>query len=70
MMILAGTVGWILGLHYWESRTFGPLDPSKTFRFVIPGFLGIILGIQIILSSFFLSVLGMARRGATGIVKS
>jgi len=62
MLVLAGASAWVLGLSYWGSHHFGPLDPAKTFRIVIPGIVGITLGFQIILSSFFLSVLGMARR--------
>jgi len=62
MMIVAGTGAWILGLAYWQSHHFGPLDPEKTMRIVIPGVVFFTLGFQIILSSFFLSVLGMARR--------
>ena len=41
---------------------FGQLDPSHTFRIVIPAVLSLILGCQIMLSSFFLSILGMARK--------
>jgi hypothetical protein len=62
MLVLAGASAWVFGLSYWGSHHFGPLDPAKTFRIVIPGIIGITLGFQIILSSFFLSVLGMARR--------
>ena len=39
-----------------------PLDPAQTLRIVIPGVVCFTLGFQIILSSFFLSVLGMSRR--------
>ena len=62
VLILAGAAIWIFGLSYWKSRHFGPLDPEKTLRIVIPGFLSLTLGVEIVLSSFFLSVLGMARR--------
>jgi glycosyltransferase involved in cell wall biosynthesis len=62
LLVLAGASAWVFGLSYWGSHQFGPLDPVKTFRIVIPGMVGITLGFQIILSSFFLSVLGMARR--------
>jgi len=62
LLILAGTGAWALGLEYWRSHHFGPLDPEKTLRIVIPGVVFFTLGFQIILSSFFLSVLGMARR--------
>jgi len=61
-LVLAGTGAWVLGLAYWRAHHFGALDPEKTLRIVIPGLVGFTLGFQIILSSFFLSVLGMARR--------
>ncbi len=62
VLVAAGIGAWVLGLAYWQSRHFGPLDPEKTLRIVIPGVVCFTLGFQIILSSFFLSVLGMARR--------
>jgi hypothetical protein len=62
LLILAGTGAWVFGLEYWRSHHFGPLDPEKTLRIVIPGVVFFTLGFQTILSSFFLSVLGMARR--------
>jgi hypothetical protein len=62
LLVLAGTGAWGLGLEYWRSNHFGPLDPEKALRIVIPGAVSVTLGFQIILSSFFLSVLGMARR--------
>jgi hypothetical protein len=46
----------------WREHFFGPLNPSFTLRMVIPAALLIQLGIQTILSSFFLSVLGLRRR--------
>jgi glycosyltransferase involved in cell wall biosynthesis len=62
LLILAGTGAWVFGLAYWRSHQFGPLDPEKTMRIVIPGLVCFTLGFQTILSSFFLSVLGMSRR--------
>jgi glycosyltransferase involved in cell wall biosynthesis len=62
LLVLGGAGLWIFGLSYWRSHHFGPLDPDTALRIVIPGFVSLILGIQIVLSSFFLSVLGMARR--------
>jgi glycosyltransferase involved in cell wall biosynthesis len=62
VLILAGAGTWIFGLHYWQTHHFGPLDPEKTLRIVIPGFVGLTLGVQIVLSSFFISVLGMGRK--------
>ena len=62
LLILAGAGAWVLGLEYWRIRGFGPLDPEKTLRIVIPGVVCFTLGFQAVLSSFFLSVLGMSRR--------
>jgi hypothetical protein len=46
----------------WGSKHFGGLDYPHTMRIVIPAALFLTLGAQTILSSFFLSVLGMRRR--------
>ena len=62
LLILVGAGTWIFGLSYWQSHNFGQLDPDKTLRIVIPGFVSLTLGIEIVLSSFFISVLGLGRR--------
>ena len=62
LLILAGAGMWGFGLSYWQHHQFGPLDPEKTLRIVIPAFVSVTLGVQIVLSSFFMSVLGMGRR--------
>jgi glycosyltransferase involved in cell wall biosynthesis len=62
VLILAGAGAWVLGLEYWRIREFGALDPEKTLRIVIPGVVCFTLGFQVVLSSFFLSVLWMSRR--------
>jgi hypothetical protein len=61
-LLVAGAGLCAASVGYWGTQHFGPLNPSKTFRLVIPGVLCVTLGFQIIFSSFFLSVLGMARR--------
>jgi hypothetical protein len=62
LLILAGAGAWVLGLEAWRIQEFGPLDSEKTLRIVIPGIVFFTLGFQVVLSSFFLSVLGMSRR--------
>jgi glycosyltransferase involved in cell wall biosynthesis len=62
LLVLVGAGAWVFSLEYWRLHHFGALDPEKTLRIVIPGVVFFTLGFQIILSSFFLSVLGMARR--------
>lgn len=62
LLLLAGLGGSIYAVSFWDERSFGPLDPSKTLRFIIPSITALILGCQIVLSSFFLSVLGLKRK--------
>ncbi len=67
-LILAG-VGMLLGLglllaaiEQWRLAGFGHLDYESTMRLVIPGSTLTALSFQTILSSFFVSILGMRRR--------
>jgi glycosyltransferase involved in cell wall biosynthesis len=59
IVLLAGTALSISAFTIWGELSFGPLDPVKILRLVIPGSTLIILGVQIILNSFFLSILGL-----------
>jgi glycosyltransferase involved in cell wall biosynthesis len=61
-MTVIGAAGSLYALTDWSVRSFGPLDPAQTLRIVIPSVLSLTLGCQTIFSSFFLSMLGMARR--------
>lgn len=62
VLALAGLGASVSALSDWSGRSFGPLAPSGTLRMVIPAILSLTLGCQIILSSFFLSILGMGRK--------
>ena len=55
-VLLAGAV------NQWLEVDFGSLDYSRTMRWVIPGATLAVLGFQTILSSFFVSILGMRRK--------
>jgi glycosyltransferase involved in cell wall biosynthesis len=57
-----GLVGSIYAVRYWDVSSFGPLNPSRTLRIVIPAVTSLTLGCQVLLSSFFLSILGLRRR--------
>jgi glycosyltransferase involved in cell wall biosynthesis len=61
-LLLVGAGMWGAGLSYWSSMHFGNLNPAKTLRLVIPGVVCLTLGFQVMLSSFFLSVLGIERQ--------
>jgi len=67
--LVAGASGMFVGLGLligavlqWRAQSFGDLDYAHTMRWVIPGVTLTALGVQTILSSFFLSILGMHRR--------
>ncbi len=67
--LLAGALMMLIGLgllmaavNQWRVAGFGPLRYEQTMRWVIPGVTLTALGFQTILSSFFLSILGMRRR--------
>ena len=62
LLLLVGIAGAIYALSGWGTRSFGNLDPTRTMRVVIPSITSLTLGVEIILSSFFLSILGMRRR--------
>jgi glycosyltransferase involved in cell wall biosynthesis len=61
ILVLIGIGCSIYAFVRWERTYFGPLKLSSSLRIVIPALTALVLGCQTILSSFFLSVLGMKR---------
>jgi glycosyltransferase involved in cell wall biosynthesis len=64
-LILASAVASLYALAYWSAATFGPLDPARMLRLVIPAAFTFLLGWQTVLASLFLSVLGLRVRRLT-----
>jgi glycosyltransferase involved in cell wall biosynthesis len=60
-LMIAGAVLLGSAILRWKAVEFGDLDYSSTMRVVIPGVTLVAIGFQTVLSSFFLSVLGMQR---------
>jgi glycosyltransferase involved in cell wall biosynthesis len=67
-LLLAGT-GLLFGIgllcaaiQEWRLADFGQLDYARTMRLVVPGATLTALSFQTMLSSFFVSILGMRRR--------
>jgi glycosyltransferase involved in cell wall biosynthesis len=46
----------------WYASSMGPLDVQVTFRYALWGFLLMVLGVQTVFGSFFLSMLGMTEK--------
>ncbi|MBI2517739.1 MAG: glycosyltransferase [Opitutae bacterium] len=61
-LVLAGVILWSGAFWIWGGHGFGPLQPAQTLRWVIPGALCLVLGSQMILTSFFLGVLRLDTR--------
>jgi hypothetical protein len=62
LLVLLGVGGTVGALVGWGKVGFGVTDPSELMRTVIPSVVLLALGAQTILSSFFLSLLGLKRR--------
>jgi len=61
-LILTGLVCSVYSIWSWKQVSFGTLNPAHTLRIIIPAVTALIIGVQIVFSSFFLSVLGLRRR--------
>ena len=60
--MLVGLGLLIAAVLQWRAVGYGQLDYARTMRYVIPGSTLTALGFQTFLSSFFISLLAMARR--------
>ncbi len=62
LLFLAGMAGGAYSLGLWSLASFGALNPEITLRIVAPSATAMIVGLQLIFSSFFLGVLGLRRQ--------
>ena len=62
VLILIGITGTGYVITLWQREFFGALNPAEMMRIVIPSVTCLALGVQVIFSSFFLSVLGLKIR--------
>jgi glycosyltransferase involved in cell wall biosynthesis len=60
LFVLAGLAVSLEAVGLWSHQGFGSLAPGELLRWVIPGGVMLTLGCQIILVSFFLSILGLS----------
>ncbi len=62
LCVLLGLGGSLYALSNWGAHSFGALEPVTMLRIVIPAATLLTLGFQVVLASFFLSVLGLKRQ--------
>ena len=67
--LFLGTTAFVAGggllavaVGQWKATGYGSLDYASTMRWVIPGVTLAAIGFQTIFSSFFISILRMARK--------
>jgi glycosyltransferase involved in cell wall biosynthesis len=61
LLTLFGLAGAGYSFYYWLQQGFGSLVPAEMMRILIPSFTSLISGVQIVFSSFFVSLLRMNR---------
>jgi hypothetical protein len=62
VLLLVGLAGGAYSLGLWSLASYGALNPEVTLRFVAPSATAMIVGLQLVFSSFFLGVLGLRRQ--------
>jgi hypothetical protein len=62
ILVVFGLAGSLYAVGVWGETRFSALNPSSTMRIIVPSVVALTLGAQTILSSFFLSVLGLRQR--------
>jgi glycosyltransferase involved in cell wall biosynthesis len=59
VLLLGGALLFLLSLWSWKQAHFGPLQYDENLRRLIPAGTLMVLGIQTVFASFFMSVLGL-----------
>ncbi|MEW6440402.1 MAG: glycosyltransferase family 2 protein [bacterium] len=61
-IFLVGLIKLIQAVLYWKAAQFGAISYPESLRQVIPAVTLIMMGVQVIFSSFFLSILDIPRK--------
>lgn len=62
LITLGGLMGSLYSLYLWDQQDFGQLNYPSILRVVIPSVIAIMIGLQTVFSSFFLSFLGLNKK--------
>jgi len=62
LLVGLGVAGSVFAVSTWARTSFGPMNSESMLRIVLPSVFALVLGAQVIFSSFFLSILGLRRR--------
>jgi len=61
-LLLAGFGTAVYSIELWRQVGFGALTPTHILRLTLPSAALMMLGVEVVFSSFFLTLLGMSRR--------
>jgi len=62
LLLVFGGAQLVGAFLYWQAASFGSISYPESLRKVIPAVTLITLGVQVVFSSFFLSILGLPRK--------
>ncbi|MFC6934018.1 hypothetical protein ACFQHO_29160 [Actinomadura yumaensis] len=62
LLAVAGLAGLVASLLHWRVNSFGELDPRHSLRIVVPAATALVMSLQAIFASLFVSILGIRRR--------
>ncbi|MTI20813.1 glycosyltransferase, partial [Fulvivirga sp. RKSG066] len=65
LLMTIGVILWGYAIYKWSETNFGDLDVAKTMNIAIPSVTMLVLGSQILLNSFFISILGLKKTATT-----
>ncbi len=66
LLCFLGIAGLAAETWFWGNSSYGALPVQQSMRLVIPSVIGLMLGVQTILGSFFLSVLSLVPERVRG----
>lgn len=62
LLFAVGVLGLLIGIERWGISAFANIDPRQMMRIVIPSGLGVMLGLNLVLVSFFMGILQLPTR--------
>ena len=61
-LVVGGLIASIYAVSMWYQTGFGQLHPTSALRITLPSVTALMLGVEVIFTSFFLSLLGLRRQ--------
>ncbi|MFD0901317.1 glycosyltransferase family 2 protein [Actinomadura sediminis] len=62
LLAVAGLAGLVASLLHWRVNDFGELDPRESLRIVVPAATALVMSLQALFGTAFISILGIRRR--------